>query len=250
MLSRLALALVSVLVVQAVDATRFAPIAEVVEQAVAARQLPGAVVLVGRGDAVVYAGVFGNRALVPAPEPMTEDTIFDLASLTKVVATTTSVMKLIEEGRIRLNDPVSQFVPDFGKYNKNAITIRHLLTHTSGLRPDLELEVEFHGADEAIRRAIEETPTAPPGDRFVYSDINFFLLGDIVRRVSGERLDRYAKAPIFDPLGMKETTFLPPAYWPARIAPSERCRDIACPCVPPPSSAAACLPFLRAICPG
>src|SRR5262245_34193423 len=161
---------------------------------------------------------------------MTEDTIFDLASLTKVVATTTSVMKLIEEGRIRLNDPVSQFVPDFGKYNKTGITIRHLLTHTSGLRPDLELEVEFHGADEAIRRAVEEVPTAAPGERFVYSDINFFVLGDIVRRVGGERLDRYAKAQIFDPLGMKDTAFLPPESWRPRIAPTEACGEREWPC--------------------
>src|SRR5256885_12782059 len=124
---------------------------------------------------------------------MTEDTIFDLASLTKVVATTTSVMKLVEEGRIRLADPVAQFVPGFDKYGKNGIAIRHLLTHTSGLRPDLELEVEFSGADEAIRRAAEEVPTATPGERFVYSDINFFLLGDIVRRVSGERADPHAQ---------------------------------------------------------
>src|SRR5207237_2150056 len=105
-------------------------------------------------------------------------------------------------GRIRLNDPVSQFVTGFGKYGKSGLTIRHLLTHASGLRPDLELEVEFTGADEAIRRATEEVPTAPPGEKFVYSDINFFLLGDIVRRASGERLDRYAKREIFDPLGM------------------------------------------------
>src|SRR2546429_286327 len=83
-------------------------------------------------------------------------------------------------------ESTAQFIPECGKYGKAGIPIRHLLTHTSGLRPDLELEVEFHGADEAIRRAIEEVPTAPPGDRFVYSDINFFLLGDIVRRVSGE----------------------------------------------------------------
>ena len=123
----------------------------------------------------------------PSPEAMTEDTIFDLASLTKVVATTTSVMKLVEEGRIRLNDPVAQFIPEFGRYGKSGITIRHLLTHTSGLRPDLELEVEFHGADEAIRRATDEVPTSPPGERFVYSDINFFLLGDIV--APGERRD-------------------------------------------------------------
>ncbi len=180
----------------------FSPIVSLVNAAIERHELPGAVVLVGRGDAILYQRTFGLRASQPSPEPMTEDTIFDLASLTKVVATTTSVMQLVEQGRIRLNDPVSQFVPEFAKYGKNAITIRHLLTHTSGLRPDLELEVEFSGADEAIRRAVEETPTAPPGERFVYSDINFFLLGDIVRRVSGERLDRYAKTHIFDPLGM------------------------------------------------
>jgi len=112
-----------------------------VDAAVGRRELPGAVVLIGRDDAVLYHRAFGHRAVEPSVEPMTEDTIFDLASLTKVVATTTSVMKLIEEGQMRLNDPVSQFVPEFGKYGKSGITIRHLLTHTSGLRPDLELEV-------------------------------------------------------------------------------------------------------------
>ena len=110
-------------------------------------------VLVGRGDAVVYHAAFGRRAVEPSPEPMTEDTIFDLASLTKVVATTTSVMQLVEQGRLRLTDPVARYIPEFGRYRKDTITIRHLLTHTSGLRPDLELEVEFNGADEAIRRA-------------------------------------------------------------------------------------------------
>ena len=198
--------------------------------------------VIGRGDTVLYRQAFGQRAVRPVAEPMTEDTIFDLASLTKVVATTTSVMKLVEEGRIRLNDPVTQFIPEFGRYGKAGITIRHLLTHTSGLRPDLELEIEFHGADEAIRRAIEETPTSAPGERFVYSDINFFLLGDIVRRVSGERLDRYAKTQIFDPLGMNETTFLPPESWRPRIAPTEACEPMAWPCSVGPD-----VPFLRGI---
>ena len=198
--------------------------------------------LIGRGDEVVYHRTFGDRALAPSREPMTEDTIFDVASLTKVVATTTSVMTLVEEGRIRLSDPVRQFIPEFGRYRKTGITIQHLLTHTSGLRPDLELEVEFNGSEEAIRRAIEEVPTAPPGERFIYSDINFFLLGDIVRRVSGERLDRYAKAQVFDPLGMKETGFLPPEAWRPRLAPTERCRTLAWPCVGP---AEASVPFLR-----
>ena len=219
----------------------FSLIAPLVDAAIARHELPGAVVLVGRGDAVVYHHAFGQRAVEPSPEPMTEDTIFDLASLTKVVATTTSVMKLMEEGRIRLGDPVAQFIPEFGRYGKGSINIRQLLTHTSGLRPDLELEVEFHGSDEAIRRAIEEVPAAPPGERFVYSDINFFLLGDIIRRVSGERLDRYAKAHVFDPLGMKDTTFLPPESWRARIAPTERCALLGWPCGAPQ------VPFLRGV---
>src|SRR6476660_8032574 len=210
----------------------FSPIAPLVEAAITRHELPGAVVLVGRGDTVVYRRAFGQRAVGPAAEAMTEDTIFDLASLTKVVATTTSVMKLMEEGRIRLSDPVAMFIPEFGKYGKAGITIRHLLTHTSGLRPDLELDVEFSGAEEAIRRAVEEVPTSPPGERFIYSDINFFLLGDIVRRVSGERLDRYVKAQVFDPLGMKDTGFLPAEPLRPRIAPTERCRTLAWPCGP------------------
>jgi uncharacterized protein YbbC (DUF1343 family)/CubicO group peptidase (beta-lactamase class C family) len=225
----------------------FAPIAPIVEAAIARHELPGAVVLVGRGDAIVYHRAFGRRAVRPVEEPMTEDTIFDLASLTKVVATTTSVMKLVEEGRIRLTDPVAQFIPEFGRYGKGAITIRQLLTHTSGLRPDLELEVEFHGAEEAVRRASEEVPASPPGERFVYSDINFFLLGDIVRRVSGERLDRYAKAQLFDPLGMKETTFLPPESWRGRIAPTEACATLAWPCPSPTPGTDSTVPFLRGV---
>ncbi|HEV3141179.1 MAG TPA: exo-beta-N-acetylmuramidase NamZ domain-containing protein, partial [Vicinamibacterales bacterium] len=172
---------------------------------------------------------------------MTDDTIFDLASLTKVVATTTSVMQLVEQGRIRLRDPVAQFVPEFAAHGKGGVTILHLLTHTSGLAPDLPLEVEFSGTDEAVRRANDLTPSAAPGERFVYSDINFFLLGDIVRRVAGERLDRYAKTHVFDPLGMKDTSFLPSESMRARIAPTERCRPMAWPCSDPAA------PFLRGI---
>ena len=196
----------------------FARVGELIEEAIAQRQLPGAVVLIGRGDTVLYAHAFGRRAVLPAPEPMTEDTLFDLASLTKVVATATSVMKLVEDGRIRLSDPVARFIPEFARYGKAQITVRHLLTHVSGLRPDLELDVEFDGPKEAIRRACEEVPLARPGERFIYSDINFFLLGDIVERVSGERIDRYAARHIFEPLGMKETMFLPPESLRPRIA--------------------------------
>jgi uncharacterized protein YbbC (DUF1343 family)/CubicO group peptidase (beta-lactamase class C family) len=219
----------------------FAAIAPLVDAAIQRRELPGAVVLVGRGDRIVYKHAFGSRAVAPSPEPLTDDTIFDLASLTKVVATTTSVMQLVEQGRIRLRDPVAQFIPEFAAHGKNSITILHLLTHTSGLPPDLPLEVEFSGADEAIRRSNDLTPASQPGEKFVYSDINFFLLGDIVRRVSGERLDRYAKAHIFDPLAMDDTMFLPPASLQPRIAPTERCRPLSWPCSDPAA------PFLRGI---
>jgi len=224
-------------------ASTFDQIAPVVDAAIARHELPGAVVLAGRGDQVAYRRAFGRRALQPSPEPMTLDTMFDMASLTKVVATTTSVMQLVEEGHIRLGDQVTRFIPDFGRYGKDGITVRQLLTHTSGLRPDLELEVEFNGADEAIRRAIDEVPVAAPDERFVYSDINFFVLGEIVRIVSGERLDQYAKAHIFAPLSMSDTTFLPPASLVPRVAPTERCRPRAWPC----SVDATDVPFLRGI---
>lgn len=223
------------------QARGFSAIGPLVEEAIARHDLPGAVVLVGRGDEILYLHAYGNRSVLPDREPMTEDTIFDIASLTKVVATTTSIMQLMESGRLRLSDPVARFIPEFARYGKRQITIRHLLTHTSGLRPDLELEVEFDGADEAIRRAVEEVPTAPAGERFVYSDINFILLGDIVRRVTGDRLDKYAKAHIFDMLGMRDTMFLPPASLRPRIAPTERCRGAEWPCGAPDA------PYLRGI---
>ncbi len=224
-------------------ASTFEAIAPLVDAAIARHELPGAVILAGRGDQVAYLRAIGRRALQPSPEAMTTDTVFDMASLTKVVATTTSVMQLVEQGRIRLGDQVTRFIPDFGRYGKDGITVRQLLTHTSGLRPDLELEVEFNGAEEAIRRAIDEVPVAAPDERFVYSDINFFLLGEIVKIVSGERLDQYAKAHIFAPLSMTDTMFLPPTSLRARIAPTERCRDRAWPC----NVDATDVPFLRGI---
>jgi uncharacterized protein YbbC (DUF1343 family)/CubicO group peptidase (beta-lactamase class C family) len=153
---------------------------------------------------------------------MTVDTIFDLASLTKPVATTTAMMRLMEQGRIRLNDTVASFIPGFERYGKRDITIRHLLTHVSGLRPDVDLD-PWEGYDTAIELAKDEVPTSAPGERFVYSDINFFLLGDIVSRVSGQPLDRYTRREIFEPLGMIDTEFNPAAAKRSRIAPTERC---------------------------
>ena len=215
---------------QSIDTARLARVDALVAEAIEAGRLPGAVVLVGRGDEVVYYEAFGDRALAPAREAMTRDTVFDLASLTKVVATTTSVMQLVEAGRIRLTDRVGTFIPEFARYGKEDVTIRHLLTHMSGLRPDLPLEDEFDGYDIAIHRATEEVLLAPPGERFVYSDINFFLLGEIVARVSGLPLDRYVRERIFAPLGMRDTMFNPPASLAPRIAPTEACPPLGWPC--------------------
>ena len=216
-----------------VDLSRLDAIPPIVEQAIAEKKLPGAVVLVGRGDRVLYEKAIGRRTIDPAPEAMTTDTIFDVASLTKVVATTTSVMKLIEDGRVRLSDRVSDYVPGFERYNKTGITVRHLMAHTSGLRPDVDLGDPWVGSDKAIELAVEEVPTAPAGERFVYSDINYFLLGEIVKRVSGLPLDQFAKKHIFDPLGMKDTGFLPPASARGRIAPTEKCTPYGWPCEGP-----------------
>ena len=201
-----------------------------VREAIGEKKLPGAVILIGRGDRTLYEKAIGHRALQPAAEPMTLDTIFDLASLTKVVATTTSVMILLEEGKIRLTDRVSTFIPGFERYGKQDITVRHLMTHVSGLRPDVDLGDMWSGSEKAIELAVDEVPTSAPGERFVYSDINYFLLGDIVRRVSGESLDRFAHNRIFAPLGMKDTTFLPAPTLRSRIAPTENCTPLGWPC--------------------
>ena len=142
-------------------------------------------------------------------------------------------MKLMEDGRIRMNDRVAAFVPGFERYGKADITIRHLMTHTSGLRPDLDLADAWAGPDMAIDLAIEEVPTSSAGERFVYSDINYILLGDIVRRVSGQPLNEFARKHIFEPLGMKDTMFLPPESLRPRIAPTEKCTPYGWPCEGP-----------------
>jgi uncharacterized protein YbbC (DUF1343 family) len=211
------------------DASRLANIDRVVAEAIADKKLPGAVVLVGRGDTVVFKKAYGNRALVPVREPMTLDTIFDMASVTKVVATTTAVMTMVEDGRIRLTDPVAQFIPEFAKYGKSRVTVRHLLTHTSGLRPDLD-QNDWTGRDTAIHLACEEVLTQAPGARFVYSDINFILLAEIVQRVAKQPFETYVQERIFQPLGMKETGFKPATALRPRIAPTEACASAGGPC--------------------
>jgi len=194
---------------------------QAVEQAIQEGRIPGAVLLIGHQGRVVYRKAYGKRALVPTAEAMTVDTIFDLASLTKVVATTPSLMKLFEEGKFRLNDRVTQYFPEF-QGGHSDITIRNLMTHFSGMPPDLPLTPLWSGYETGIRMAMAERPTTPPGTHFVYSDINFILLGELVHRLSGQMLSDYAREHIFLPLGMKETMFQPPASLVPRIAPTER----------------------------
>ena len=208
---------------QVTTPARLSLIDDVVATAIAEKKMPGAVVLVGRNDKVVFRKAYGNRSLTPAKEAMTLDTVFDLASLTKVVATTTAAMALIEDGRIRLTDSVAEFIPEFAKYGKDRVTVRHLMTHMSGLRPDLDLGDQWIGHDAAIRLASEEILTQAPGAKFVYSDINYFLLAEIVTRVSKQPFEQFVQDRIFKKLGMRDTMFLPPASMRSRIAPTEPC---------------------------
>jgi uncharacterized protein YbbC (DUF1343 family)/CubicO group peptidase (beta-lactamase class C family) len=189
-------------------------------QAVNDGLIPGGVLVVGHDGKIVHLKAYGQRALVPTREAMTIDTIFDLASLTKVVATTPAIMKLFEQGKVRLNDLVTVYLPEF-QGGKSDITVRDLLTHFSGLRPDLDLEPAWSGYDTGIRKALNDKPTYPPGERFVYSDINFELLGEIVRRVSGQTEDKFVREQVYTPLGMRDTMYLPPASLRPRIAPTE-----------------------------
>ena len=193
---------------------------DAIEQAIREDRIPGAVLLLGHDGQVLYRKAYGNRALIPSPEPMTADTIFDCASLTKVVATTSALMKLLEEGRVRLNDRVTQYLPEF-QDGKSPITVRNLMTHFSGLRPDLDLEPEWSGYETGIQRALRDKPAGPPGVHFVYSDINYILLGEMVRRLSGSTLPDFASHTIFQPLGMRDTMFQPPESLRSRIAPTE-----------------------------
>jgi len=206
---------------QGINERQLAYIESAVQEAIQKGECPGAVVLVGHQGKVVYRRAFGNRSLVPEKLPMTEDTIFDIASLTKVMATTPAVMQLVEQGKIRLQDPASKYWPEFEGNGKGEISVRELLTHYSGLRPDLDLKPDWSGYDTAMRMIVAETPVDPPGTRFVYSDINFESLGEIVRRVSGQPLDVYCAEHIFKPLGMKDTGFNPPAALRDRIAPTQ-----------------------------
>src|SRR5690349_14321276 len=208
----------------AVSSARLAQMDAAINSEIAQRHLPGAVVLVGRKGRVIWQRAYGARAVEPGRQPMTVDTIFDLASLTKVVATATSIMILIERGKVRLSDPVSTYIPELKGEGREKITIEELLTHRSGYAPDFDLRERWTGYDEAIKHLIKEPLRNPPGTRFTYSDIGFITLGEVVARVGGLPLDQFAQKNIFGPLRMTNTGFRPSAALKARIAPTEKRR--------------------------
>lgn len=202
---------------------------EVANATIASKDAPGVVFLVSHRGKTIYKKAFGNRAIEPATVPMTTDTIFDLASLTKVVATTSSVMALIEEGKLRPNDPVSRYWPEFAQNGKEKVTIRQLLTHTSGFSswqnfPKLLNATEgpaIQDHTERVMTTLAALPLASPSDtKLVYSDVGFITLGEIVRRVSGETVDKYAAHRIFAPLKMRDTGYNPGPRLQARTAPT------------------------------
>jgi uncharacterized protein YbbC (DUF1343 family) len=191
--------------------SRLASLDSVLSDAIARKELPGAVVVVGHNKKIVFRKAYGNRAVLPFSEPMTVDTIFDLASLTKVVATAPSILILVEEGKLRLVDPVVRYIPEFaaGGGDREKVTVEHLLTHRAGFPPDDPLELYTGTPEEIFARKYRQPLVNPPGSKFVYSDVGYEVLGEVVRKVSGQSLDRFAAEHIFRPLGMKDTTFLP-----------------------------------------
>lgn len=192
-----------------------------IEKAVAKNSPIGAVLWLEQ-TGKTHRFVRGQRALEPGPEELTEETIFDLASLTKVVATAPAVMMLVEQGKLDLEKTVQTYLPEFQGEGRELICLRHLLTHTSGLKPGIPREPEWTGYDEGIQRAVSTVPDAPPDSFFRYSDINFILLGEVVRRVSGESLAAFTQRQLFSPLKMTATRYLPPADWQPKTAPTEK----------------------------
>lgn len=201
------------------DVSKLRRVDTAINEAIAAGKAPGGVLWIER-KGQVYRQTFGSRAVDPAVEPTTPDTIYDMASLTKVIATAPAIVKLHELGKLNIHDPVAKYLPDFAANDKGKVTLVQLLTHTSGLRPGLSLKPDWVGTDHAIKLACAESLRTEPGTQFKYSDINFILLGKIVEIASGTPLQQFAKEQFYEPLGMTDTGFLPRSSKQTRIAPT------------------------------
>lgn len=199
-----------------------ADIDRAVEGELAKKNLPGCVVVVGRHGKIVHRRAYGHRRLKPSPEEMTVDTVFDMASLTKPIATSTSIMQLVQSGQIRLRDKVSDYFPEFAANGKQDVTIEQLLVHSGGLIPDNPVGDFNEGWDVALDHICQLKPLSPPGEKFKYSDVGFLLLGALVQKVSGQPLNEYAAEHVFAPLGMEETMYKPTAELAKRAATTEK----------------------------
>ena len=193
-----------------------------IERAIAAKECPGAVLVVGKGDEIVYSRAYGNKQVEPTTQPATVDTIYDYASLSKSVGCATSILILVDRGLIDLDAPVAKYWPAFGNHGKEKITVRMCLLHHAGLIPDNPMS-DYDGTPaDAFAKIAESTPKTEPGTHFAYSDVGLIVLGHVVELVSGKPLNVFAHDEIFEPLKMTETTYLPPAEWKPRIAPTEK----------------------------
>jgi uncharacterized protein YbbC (DUF1343 family)/CubicO group peptidase (beta-lactamase class C family) len=198
-----------------------AKINEAVEQAISEAKIPGCVVAIGRRDSVLFERAYGDRQIQPFREPMTVDTLFDLASITKPMATAASLMVLVDRGLVSLDDDASKYIPELKNFGKADITIRQIMTHTAGLRADTPLDDAKLGRAEMVKRAIAAPLRAKPGERVLYSDVGFLLIQEIVERISKTTLDQFAHDFLYAPLAMNETMFNPPAEFRARAATTE-----------------------------
>jgi len=198
----------------------------VLQQEIEKGNVPGAVVYVGQDGKTLYCQSFGHQVLQPYSEKMTDDSIFDLASLTKPIATAASILILMDRGKIKPTDPVTKFLPEFTGPDKEKVQIAHLLTHTSGLpayttAATIQKEYGSPCPDKVITKICQLKLQSEPGKTFRYSCLGYILLGRIVEIVSTQPLDQFAAQNIFQPLGMKHTTFNPPTAWQNRIAATE-----------------------------
>lgn len=193
-----------------------------VEQGIEEAKLPGAVVMVGHAGSVVFHRAYGQRQSTPEPLPMKPETVFDMASLTKPVATATSLMILRDRGVICLHDKVSQHLPEFAENGKQDVTIEQLLLHVGGLIPDNSMSEYREGRDKAVENLMNIDLNYEPGSRFRYSDVGFQILGELVHRKTGKSLHEFSREAIFQPLGMTETGYLPPEALRERAATTEQ----------------------------
>lgn len=194
----------------------------IVQEGLDQKKMPGCVVLVGKKDKILLLKAYGNKRLKPTPEPMTTDTVFDLASLTKPIATATSIMILVDQQKLKLDESVAAHLPAFAAEGKEQVTVRQLLIHTSGLIPDNSIKDYDDGADQALARVFALRSQTPPGERFAYSDMNYVVLGELIRKLSGQNVHDFSREHIFRPLGMQETTYLPGEELQRRSAPTQQ----------------------------